>query len=130
MTKVTKAKNTSIQKKRTIKKKRLLKSLQQNNGIISHACDAAKISRKTYYEWMQQDEDFATAVDEIQEGVIDVVENELMKQIKEGNTTASIFFLKTRGKHRGYIERSEVEHKGGPVSAIQIIVNEAEDKHD
>ena len=124
MTKVTKPKKTSIQKKQVIKKKRLLKSLKDNHGFIANACEAAKISRKTFYNWIKEDDEFSEAVDEIQEGIVDEVENQLMNQIKEGNTTAAIFFLKTRAKHRGYIERAEIEHKGGPVSAIQIIVNE------
>jgi len=29
--------------------------------------------------------------------------------VKEGNPAATIFFLKTKGKKRGYIERQEIE---------------------
>lgn len=35
--------------------------------------------------------------------------NELIKQIKRGNMTAVIFYLKTKGKSRGYIERHEID---------------------
>jgi hypothetical protein len=31
-------------------------------------------------------------------------------QIKENSTAATIFFLKTKGKKRGYIERQEIDH--------------------
>ena len=40
---------------------------------------------------------------------MDFVESKLHKQIKDDNTTATIFYLKTKGKKRGYVERREVE---------------------
>ena len=41
---------------------------------------------------------------DVEEGLIDLCETKLMQQINEGNLTAIIFFLKTKGKQRGYIE--------------------------
>ena len=46
---------------------------------------------------------------EAREGALDLAESKLIKLIKEGNLTAIIFFLKTQGKHRGYVERQELE---------------------
>ena len=36
-------------------------------------------------------------------------ETNLHQQIMEGNTTATIFLLKTRGRKRGYIERQNIQ---------------------
>ena len=33
----------------------------------------------------------------------------LIKNIREGKTAEIIFYLKTKGKKRGYVERSEIE---------------------
>lgn len=57
---------------------------------------------------------------------LDFAESELFKQIKEGNITGVIFFLKTKGKKRGYIERSEFDHttKG---EKINVSINIAGD---
>lgn len=90
-------------------KDQLIKSLQYHVGNISKACDEAGINRKTFYTWCEIDPYFKQQVDDIQEGLIDFVESELHNQIKEGNITAIIFFLKTKGKKRGYIERAELD---------------------
>ena len=37
-----------------------------------------------------------------------MAEDQLIKQIREGNLTATIFYLKTKGQARGYIEKQYV----------------------
>ena len=41
--------------------------------------------------------------------MLDFAETNLHQQIQEGNTTATIFLLKTRGRKRGYIERQNIQ---------------------
>ena len=114
------------ERSRTAKKKKLLKALAANMGVVTHACKKAHVSRETYYNFLRDDEEFAKEVSHIQESVIDEVEDSLFQQIKEGNTTAAIFFLKTRAQHRGYIEKNQLEMTGkiehtGEVKHKQII---------
>ena len=61
-----------------------------------------------FYEWMKEDEEFRNQVDDIQNIALDYAESQLHKQIGEGSTSATIFYLKTKGKSRGYIERQEI----------------------
>ncbi len=91
-------------------KKAVLEKLIESHGNVSEACKAAGIARSTFYLWKSEDEQFAQEVDEIIEATIDAVEGYLMKEMKAGNPACIIFFLKTRAKHRGYIEKSEVEN--------------------
>ena len=42
--------------------------------------------------------------------------------MKEGSTSATIFFLKTKGKKRGYIERQEIDLSPDD-EPIQIKIN-------
>ena len=88
-------------------KKEFPQLMEQSCGIITAACSKAKIERRTYYNWRNKDPGFAAACDEVLETTADMVEYALLKKIQEGNTTAIIFYCKTKMKHRGYIERCE-----------------------
>lgn len=89
------------------KKKAILEALEKSLGVVTTACKNVGIGRTTYYQWLKDDEDFATQVKDIDEVALDFAESKLHKQIADGNVTATIFYLKTKGKHRGYIERVE-----------------------
>tara|TARA_R110002126_G_scaffold93089_4_gene220747 strand:+ start:2227 stop:2610 length:384 start_codon:yes stop_codon:yes gene_type:complete len=90
-------------------KSNFLKALTEAKGIISYASDRANISRQTYYRWIAEDKDFREACEDITEMVIDLVESKLLTNINEGDVTSIIFYLKTKGKKRGYIERFQLE---------------------
>jgi len=70
------------------------------------------IGRRTFYRWRDEDEDFREKVEDIHEAVIDWTESQLRKSIKSGQYIPAIFYLKTQGKKRGYIEKTEHEHSG------------------
>lgn len=90
-------------------KKQVLQALEKSLGIVTQACKIANIGRTQFYTWLREDPEFAQAVKEVESIVLDFAESQLHKQINEGNTTATIFFLKTKGKNRGYIERQQIE---------------------
>ena len=109
-------------KSNTIKKKALLDALEKSMGVVTLACKSIDIARSTYYEWYKNDEDFKTKVDELQEVALDFAESKLYQLISEGDKTCVIFHLKTKGKNRGYIERSELDLSSGD-EPIKINVN-------
>lgn len=90
-------------------KKKMIEALERSLGIVSTACQAANISRQTHYNWMKADQEYSDAVNELANRTLDFAESHLHKLIKEGNPAATIFFLKTKGKSRGYVERQEIE---------------------
>ena len=94
--------------KKKLTKSALLEALKQSLGVVAQACQTVDISRQTYYKWLKQDEEFAREVSDISEHAIDFVESQLFKQIQKESTSATIFYLKTKGKHRGYVETQEV----------------------
>jgi hypothetical protein len=90
-------------------KEAFTEALEMNLANIKLTCAKVGISRRTYYDWFEDDKEFAERCIEVTEGLIDLAETALLGKIKEGDTTALIFFLKTKGKHRGYTERTEVD---------------------
>jgi len=107
---------------RHIKKESVLKALESSLGVVTVACKSADVPRSTYYKWLKEDKEFAKAVKDIENIALDFGESQLHKQIGDGNTSATIFFLKTKGKRRGYIERSELDLTSGD-EPIKINVN-------
>ena len=107
---------------RHIKKESILKALESSLGVVTVACKSADVPRSTYYKWLKEDEEFAKAVKDIENIALDFGESQLHKQIGDGNTSATIFFLKTKGKKRGYIERNELDLTSGD-EPIKINVN-------
>ena len=107
-------------------KKAFIEAYRAHMGNATEASKAVGIHRTTYRRWYNADPDFAALVDEVKEEQIDLAESELRKLVKSGNITAVIFTLKTIGKERGYIERTETEtYNMTPVDfAEQAIENE------
>lgn len=118
-------------------KKAILEALLKNASHITKACAAVNISRQTFYNYIRDDEAFKQAVIDLEELLLDDAESYLRKQMtgyrtpdgKEvtPDTTAIIFFLKTKGKKRGYIERHEWTGADGAPLEMKVIVSKPEE---
>jgi len=76
-------------------------------GTVKGACEAAKIGRRTWYDWMEADPSFAARVVDLTEEVTDELEEEAIARAKSGSDTLIIFLLKSRRPGQ-YRERQEV----------------------
>ena len=117
-----------MDKSRHIKKESMLKALENSLGIVTVACRNADIPRSTFYKWLNEDNEFAKKVQDIENIALDFAESQLHTQIRDNNTSATIFYLKTKGKKRGYIERQEITGADGMPTNFQIeIIDKTED---
>jgi len=96
------------------------------HGNVSSVARFFKMSRQTLYKYINDHVTVQAALEESREKMIDNVESALYQQALAGNTTAMIFFLKTQGKKRGYVERQEVTGADGQA----IIVRWDDDNND
>ena len=110
------------------KKKAMIGALQQSLGVVTSACKAVGISRETHYEWLREDADYKYKVEDLSNIALEFAESQLHNQIKNGSTPATIFYLKTKGKKRGYIERQEIQHENLEPLTIEIIDSTSEDE--
>lgn len=86
----------------------MIEALEKSLGVVTTACKSVGISRQTHYEWYKEDESYRKKVDDVADIALDFAESQLHKQISYGEVSSTIFFLKTKGKKRGYVERTEI----------------------
>lgn len=97
----------------------VIQAVRKNKGILTLAARDLGCTRQTLHNYVNR---YTTVADEVssqREGLLDLAEGKLFEQVNAGNITAIIFTLKTLGKHRGYIERQELDHRG----SLDIVIN-------
>lgn len=120
-------------------KAKMVQALAQTYGRVTDAAKIVDIDRTTHYRWMKEDEEYKTAVESVGEVALDFVEGKLFELIEGAerevmteagpimlketpNPTACIFYLKTKGKKRGYVERQEITGADG--GAVTIVLSD------
>ena len=112
---------------RDISKEAFIIAYKENFGNITIACESAGVGRGQYKSWCDKDPEFRQRLAEIEpeEIMLDFGEHKLMERVAKGDTLATMFLLKTKGKRRGYIERQEVAHEGDVVKQITVNILKA-----
>jgi hypothetical protein len=116
----------------------MIQALTKSLGNVSEAALAVGMCRETHYAWLKDDAEYSAAVASLKNVALDFAESQL-KKLMEGaerqalthdgeivtikdapNTSAIIFYLKTQGKNRGYIERQELSTE---IKSINITID-------
>ncbi len=87
--------------------KRVVEAYNKKGCNISATCAALGISRQSFYNYKDSSEKLREQIEEADEAILDFAESKLMEHIDNGDVTSLIFLLKTKGKKRGYVERTE-----------------------
>ena len=118
---------TSIKTKHN--KKRLIEALESSLGVVTTACKKAGVCRFTFYEYYNKDESFKESVDSIQDIALDFAESKLLENIKDKKETSIIFYLKYKGRKRGYGGESDNDKQESP-QELTINVKYQNDKEE
>lgn len=107
-------------KKREQTALKIITAISESSGLLTLAAKKAGLNYSTVWRYTQDFPSVKQAVVEAKERMLDFAEGKLYEKIKEGDNAAIIFYLKTQGKARGYIERQEVTGEGGKPIGIEF----------
>jgi hypothetical protein len=98
---------------RSALKDEYLEAYRANGGYAFAAARKIGVAYSTAKRWIIADPDFAAAREEIKGIQLDRAEAELYERaISDDKDTCLIFYLKTKGKERGYYEKVENDFTG------------------
>jgi hypothetical protein len=80
-------------------------AITESHGILSMTTRNLHCSRQTIYNHLKKSKKLQQIYNNENESMIDFAEMKLFENIQAGKEASIFFFLKTKAKHRGYIER-------------------------
>jgi hypothetical protein len=105
-----------------------LDAYRANTCCVYKACDAAGVSRPTYYVWKNEDAKFRQAIDDIDQEFLDKVEAVAYKKalIEESDEWVNAV-LKVKAIARGWSKAQEQAVSGNlKVEVIRRVINDAQ----
>lgn len=108
---------------RQLKPEQVIDALRATKGMVYLTAQRLGVSPRTIYNYRDR---YASVRDEmlLQDGMVDdTAELKLAQAIMNGEAWAIAFRLRTKARHRGYVEKTEVEHSGG--QSLQVFSHSA-----
>ena len=91
-----------MSKRKHISNDQIRRAVFIHSGNMTLAAEQLGISRRTLYYWVDSDEELEDIRQEAIETRLDIAEEKLQQLIEQDNLIALIFYLKTKGRSRGY----------------------------
>jgi len=98
------------QNRTQINKERILKALESSLGVITTALKATDLSRTNFYKWLQEDEEFAKAVGDVQNIENDFIKSKYYECVKDKVPSVVIHAAKSR---LGWNEKPQLDITSG-----------------
>lgn len=108
-----------------LKDTEIAESLKKNAGLYSYCAKELGVATSTISRRVEKSEKLQKVVDAIVNQTLDIAEAKLIEHLGKGQAWAICFYLKTKGKQRGYVQNStiEIDSKSGPV---KVDISESE----
>lgn len=96
-------------------------ALRVARGFHTKAAKMLGVSLNTFKKYFEYYPNLYDIEKEIIESNLDYVEDNLLRNIGNGNVIAQIFYLKCKGKNRGFVERQEISGPNGSPLTITVV---------
>lgn len=84
-------------------------ALRASGGFVTHAAAMLGISWPALSERVRKNARLQRVLEEAKEQHLDLAETQLISSVKRGKAWAVCFYLKCKGKSRGYIEKQQID---------------------
>lgn len=93
--------------------------VSEYKGNVAAIARKLGVNRSTVWARVQESPNLKAALEDARETMLDNAESKLYANVLDGDTTSLIFFLKTQGRSRGYIEKQEIDTSGGMTITVR-----------
>lgn len=104
---------------------RVAEALRQGGGIYTAAASILKCSPNTVKNYVERNANLQQVKAEVEDMTLDLAETKLIMAIRDGNMNAVTFYLRTKGRARGYGDKLEL---AGKVKTATIDLSTASDE--
>ena len=104
-------------------KEQMLMAIEDSYGIVSQVADRLGCAWHTAEKYINRWEETRQAFDDENERALDFSERQMLKQIRDGDGPMIRFHLMTKGKKRGYVQRTEMTGEGGEEISINVNIH-------
>lgn len=94
-------------------KKQLIEAMKRFHGIVTKSCEAVGISKNQFYQYYKNDDIFRAEIDSMEDINLDTVEDKLFQNIMDRDRASIFFYLKYKGRKRGYVDSQDLNISGG-----------------
>jgi hypothetical protein len=102
-------------------------ALEQHRGFVSFTAKSLGISFQALYNRISKSPRLQQVRKAVEEAFLDCAENNIVTAVIQGkDLRTSQYVMSTKGRHRGYVERTEVTGADGAMSPYDALIKAAE----
>lgn len=108
-----------------ITKPNFRKAAKRSGGLRSLIAQRLKVSRSAITQYLERNPDMVVILTDELENTLDISEAKLFENIQGGDFQSIKLMLTTKGKTRGYVQRTEIVNSGN-INVGILPLNESE----